>query len=307
MKKFFAAIFILAIFAGVIFYFGWVQFAIPAGYTGVMISKTGGINSSPIVPGVFRWSWEPLLPTNCKIISFSMRPVELALNTSGSLASGDLYVRFLEGSPNFSYSLSANFSLRAAQDNLPLIIEEYSIESDDELNALLEELGQKAFYSATEKYIAAQVQNAAAARSQEEAAAPPPPAASSIEALFKEEMPKWIATVSFSVAECTLPDFALYAEGASIYAEYSARRSEVAVAAAVKAAEEEIASEEQMRLFAEWGEFIQKFPLLIDFLAVARDNASDTLELLRSLKNGGSLESAKEEARPQGEEEASSP
>ena len=51
-----------------------------------------------------------------------------------------------------------------------------------------------------------------------------------------------------------------------------------------------------MRLFAQWGEFLQKFPNLIDFLAVARDNASETLELLRDLKNGGLSDGASEEA-----------
>ena len=244
MKKFLVAILILAVFAGALFYFGWVQFAVPAGFTGIIISKTGGINPAPIVPGEFRWSWERLIPTNCKILSFSLRPVELTLSASASLPSADLYSRFLEGTPDFSYSISAKLSLRALQQNLPYIIEEYNVESEDELNSLLEEAARKAFYSSAEKYIAEAAQKAAGALSQEEPMSPPLPAASSIASSFEEELPECFATVSFVVTECTLPDFALYSAGAAVYAEYAERRQEAAVAAAVKAAEEEIASEE---------------------------------------------------------------
>ena len=298
MKKFLVTLLILIVFAGAVFYLGWVQFAIPAGHTGVMISKTGGINRAPIVPGEFRWSWEPLIPTNCKILSFSLTPVELSFSESASLPSGDLYVRFLEGSPDFSYTLSATLSLRARQADLPYIIEEHSIESEDELNELLEEAARKAFYSATEKYIAAEAQKAASEQAKEGAIAPSLPDTSRIASLFEDGLPKWIATVSFSVTEASLPDFAVYAEGAAIYAEYVERRREATVAAAVRVAEEEINSAEQMRLFAEWGTFLEKFPMLIDFLAVARDNASETLELLRDLKNGGTLEGASPSPSP---------
>ena len=286
MKKFLVSVFILAIFAGAVFYFGWVQFALPAGYTGVMVSKTGGVNPAPVAPGEFRWAWERLLPTNCKIIAFSLSPVELTVNASGALASADLYARFLEGSPDFSYSISANLSVRAVQQDLPLIVEEYGIGGEDELSELLEKAAQRAFYSAAEKYIAAEAQKAA--RLEEGAIAPGLPDTSGIASLFEDELPEWIAQVSFSVTQALLPDFALYAEGSSIYGEYALRRREAAIAAAVNAAEAEIASAEQMRLFAEWGSFLEKFPSLIDFLAVARDDATDTLELLRDLKGGAS-------------------
>ena len=292
MKKFIVALFILVVIGGVVFYFGWVQFAIPAAHTGIMISKTGGISQEPIVPGEFRWSWEPLIPANCKIIAFSLRPVELSFSKSGALPSADLYPRFLEGSPDFSYRISASISLRARQADLPHIIEEYDVKSEDELNELLAEMAEKAFYGAAEKFVAQEMQRAAAALAQEEAVALSFPDTSIIASSFEEGIPKCFAVVSFSVTDAALPDFALYAEGAAIYAEYVERRREASVAAAVKVAEEEIASGEQMRLFAEWGSFLEKFPSLIDFLAVARDNASETLELLRDLKNSGSLEGA---------------
>ena len=291
MKKFLASFFILLVFAGVIFYFGWIQFAVPAGHVGVMISKTGGIDPKPIVPGNFRWAWERLLPTNCKIIVFSLRPVERAFSKSGELPSAGLYARFLEGSPDFSWTVSASASLRAKEDSLPLLVEKHGIESEDELNALILASAEQAFSDAAEKYIALAAQNAAAQGLEEGGALYLlQKDSSSFEALFAAALPEGIEAVSVSLTEAAIPDFALYNVGAAVYAEYAERRREAATAAALKAAEEEVASSEQMRLFAEWGEFLEKFPSLIDFLAVARDNASETLELLRDLKNSGTAE-----------------
>lgn len=304
MKKFFVSLFILAVFAGVVFYFGWVQFAVPAGHAGVMVSKTGGIDPAPIVPGEFRWAWEMLLPTNCAIIPFSLRPVELSFSTTGELPSADIYSRFLEGSPDFSWSISASVSLRASQEALPRLVEKYNVESEDELNALMSALAEQAFYSAAEKYIA----NAAAssllleAESAESGAAGKPSVLPDFEALFAAEMPEGFDALSAYISEATLPDFALYRTGAKVYAEYIEQYSDAAIASAIRAAEEEIASGEQMRLFAKWGAFLEKFPSLIDFLAVARDNASGTLELLRSLQNrDGAPEGEGGQAQGQGD------
>ena len=42
MKKFFVSFFIILIFCGVCFFIGFVQFHIPQGNYGVMVSKTSG-------------------------------------------------------------------------------------------------------------------------------------------------------------------------------------------------------------------------------------------------------------------------
>ncbi len=294
MKKFLVSLFILAVFAGVVFYFGWVQFAVPAGHTGVMISKTSGIDPNPIIPGEFRWAWEKLFPTNCRILAFTLRPVERSFAKSGTLPSAELYARFLEGSPSFSWTISASVSVRAEQDALPNIVEKYGVESEDELNALVSSIAEQAFLQAAEKYIALSAEKAAALQPTESGGSgafqflQPPDFA----ALFAEELPEGFSALSASVEEASLPDFALYTAGAAVYAEYAERRMEAATAAALRAAEEEVANSEQMRLFAEWGSFLEKFPSLIDFLAVARDSASETLDLLRDLKNSPSSEGA---------------
>ncbi len=275
MKKFMTFL-LLVIFASVVFYFGWVQFAVPAGHAGVIISKTGGIDSTPVIPGKFRWTWEKLLPTNCKILSFSLRPVECSFSKSGELPSAELYARFLEGSPSFSWSISASVSVRAKEYALPVIVTRYGIETEEELRILAAELAERAFSAAVEKAIAYSLELKESAMLSS--------ALADFESLFAQELPEGFAVVFAYVEEASLPDFSLYAAGSSIYAEYIAQYSEAARALAVRIAEEELANDEQMRLFEKWGSFLEKFPSLIEFLAVARDDASSALSLLQSLR-----------------------
>ena len=43
MKKALASLIILILFGGVVFYLGWVQFDVPIGNYGLMLSKTSGV------------------------------------------------------------------------------------------------------------------------------------------------------------------------------------------------------------------------------------------------------------------------
>ncbi len=299
MKKFLLSFFILLVFAGFLFFAGWVQFALSPGQAGVLISKTSGIDSEPIVPGEFRWAWERLLPTNCKLLAFTLRPASLSFSASGALPFSEEYSRFLEGSPSFSWSFSATASVSARREALPSIVERRGIETDEELNALVAALAEEAFLRAVEKCIAGAAEDALNLRGGGESVEAIAPRLLDLASLFEEELPEELDSLSFTVTESALPDFALYATGGSLYAEYLTRHSEAALERALKAAEEEVASSEQMRLFAEWGSFLEKFPSLIDFLAVARDDASETLKILQGLRGAESPQAAASEEEEQ--------
>ena len=160
MKKFLLSLFILAVFAGAVFFLGWVQFSVPAGHVGILVSKTGGINPEPVVPGQFRWTWEKLLPTNCEILIFRPVPQECTFSRSGTLPSAELYSRFLDGNPDFSWKLSASLSVAAAEDALPDLVRRFGLRSDEDLRALLDSEAGKAFQTAAEKYLEAAAQQA---------------------------------------------------------------------------------------------------------------------------------------------------
>lgn len=284
MKKFLLSLFILAVFAGAVFFLGWAQFSVPAGHVGILVSKTGGIDPEPVIPGQFRWTWEKLLPTNCEILIFRPAPQENTFSRSGTLPSAELYSRFLDGNPDFSWKLSASVSVAAAEDALPDLVRRFGLRSDEDLRALLDSEAGKAFQAAAEKYLEAAAQQAFSGEDM--------PLSVSVfsglpdfAAFVGDALPEGFSLAAANVTDSHLPDFRLYARGAEVYGEYAAEYGRMAAAVALQSAESEISSREQMRLFAEWGTFLQKFPSLIEFLAVARDDAAGTLDLLRELRS----------------------
>lgn len=288
MKKFLFSIIILAVFGGAVFFLGWIQFYVPNGRIGVMTSKTSGTDPVPIRPGEFRWAWEKLLPTNCAILVFEAKPETTALSHSGTLPSAEFYSRFLDSSPDFSWNVSADVSVKPRAEALPSLVETYGVRTDEGLRNFVATETARAFRQALEKRVDSMAREAAAG--SPEAGGGFPRAASldsaALADILSREMPAELELLSASVTEASFPDFNLYGEGAEIYASYSKRYREAATAAALRAAEAEIEEKEQMRRFAEWGGFLQKFPSLVDFLAVARDDAAGTLDLLRDLKAG---------------------
>ena len=91
MKKFLACVFILAVFSGVVFYFGWTQFRVKPDTIGIVVSKTHGIDDKPVLNGKFSWHWQFLLPTNAELRTFEIKPVNVTKEVSGCLPSGEAY------------------------------------------------------------------------------------------------------------------------------------------------------------------------------------------------------------------------
>ena len=87
IKKFFANIVILAIFAAVVFYIGWITFLVKPGFCAVMSSKTSGIYEKPVMSGAMTWRWERLLPTNVTLETFDLAPFKSTQVVSGELPS----------------------------------------------------------------------------------------------------------------------------------------------------------------------------------------------------------------------------
>ena len=127
MKKMMVTLMILAIIAGAVFFAGWIQFSVPAGKYAVLVSKTGGVNPLPVIPAQFRWQWERLIPTNTKLIVFDLSPRTRFMTAKGTLPSGDIYSKMLEGSPDFSWKISLTVTARVSPQILPTLVKEQNI------------------------------------------------------------------------------------------------------------------------------------------------------------------------------------
>lgn len=203
MKKFLACVFILAIFTGIVFYAGWTQFRVKPDTIGVVVSKTSGIDSKPVLNGEFAWHWQFLLPTNATLKSFQIKPVNIQKSVSGSLPSGEAYAAIYGAQGLFDYSFTFDISLTLSPEAIVELMKENKITNDKDLNAYLE-----AAAATLAQHAAAYILNRAEANSGFRA-----------EALKREEIlrgiqiykdfPELDVTV-FAIQSSKLPDYKMY-------------------------------------------------------------------------------------------------
>lgn len=138
MKKFLACVFILAVFSGVVFYFGWTQFRVKPDTIGIVVSKTNGIDDKPVLNGEFAWHWQFLLPTNATLKSFQIKPVNSKKTITGTLPSGDAYASIYGAEGLFNYSFTFDISLTVSPEAVVELMKLNKITDDADLTAYLE-------------------------------------------------------------------------------------------------------------------------------------------------------------------------
>ncbi|MBO5100769.1 MAG: hypothetical protein J6K22_02480 [Spirochaetaceae bacterium] len=279
MKKFLISMFILIIFAGAIFFIGWGQFAVPAGSYGVMVSKTSGISQKTIVPGEFCWFWERLLPTNTSMRIFSIIPVTRTTTISGELPSADIYSPMLEGSPNFSYKFSVQTELMMKSNYLPNFVRRTDAKENEQLQEYLNQQGDLIAQEVIQYILSKSLDNAnnlmLLATDTEELKA-----GINADSKFKD-----LEISNITVKTAQMPDTELYNIAKASYAEFQAKVKQ-SLAELTKNQSTITANDYlQIERFARWGKILQEYPILIDFLAVSRDDASKAIGALDSLNN----------------------
>ena len=133
MKKFLISLFILIIFSAFVFFFGWTQYRVKPGEFGVVISKTNGINETPIQNGEFSWYWQFLLPTNAILKTFTVEPVFVTKQIKGTLPSGDFYASYTP-KETFDYSFEFSMSLTVSEQNVITLLKENKITTQNDLS-----------------------------------------------------------------------------------------------------------------------------------------------------------------------------
>lgn len=279
MKKFLISMFILIIFAGAIFFIGWGQFAVPAGSYGVMVSKTSGISQKTIVPGEFCWFWERLLPTNTSMRIFSIIPVTRTTTISGELPSADIYSPMLEGSPNFSYKFSVQTELMMKSNYLPNFVRRTDAKETEQLQEYLNQQGDLIAQEVIQYILSKSLDNAnnlmLLATDTEELKT-----GINADSKFKD-----LEISNIIVKTAQMPDTELYNIAKASYAEFQAKVKQ-SLAELTKNQSTITANDYlQIERFARWGKILQEYPILIDFLAVSRDDASKAIGALDSLNN----------------------
>lgn len=138
MKKFFICIFIIAIFGVFVFFIGWTQIKVKPNNIGIVISKLGGINEKPIIPGEFSWNKEFLLPTNAELKIFELVPLNTTKTISGKLPSANIYSSFFTSGIDFNYEITYSLTLNITPQDLVALYKQNKISNSEDIKLYLE-------------------------------------------------------------------------------------------------------------------------------------------------------------------------
>lgn len=211
MKKALVSLIILILFGVAVFYFGWVQFDVPIGKYGLLLSKTSGIHPELIESGKFLWRWERLLPTNTQLRIFSLDPVSQTDTFSSSLPSAQLYATKLEGNPDFTYTITVESKAKIHPQDLIPLVEQYNLQDQESLEKLIrEELHQ--FNIAITSYLLEETQNDTTGLKLQTITTK-----ELVEALQIKEQAPWLEIVSTDIRDVKMPDASLYLTAKNAY------------------------------------------------------------------------------------------
>ncbi len=275
MKKFIAILVVLMIAAGAAFFFGWVQFRVPAGSYGVYVTKTRGWNPEVLVPGRFAWTWEALIPSNLRLFLFSIDPKTEKVDLEGVLPSGEVYSGFAVGKPDFSYNLSYSITASVRPEALPSLSENRKIETQEALDAWLDAAIRRAGES---------LRGVVLARASEPEwisglISGDRKLAEDLADRAAEAVPE-LEVREVSVRSVKVPDLDLYQDARAKYRSFLAASNASTGPALEREALIRAQTELRIESLERYGELITKYPKLIDFLAVENRTDASLLEAL---------------------------
>lgn len=259
MKKAIISLIIILLFAGTIFYFGWVQFAVPTGHCGVLISKTSGVNPKPIISGKFAWCWERLLPTNTELLIFNLEPITSTETISATLPSGGTYSSILQSTPDFSYSVSLKTTAKLRPDYIVQLVKQNDIRTQEDLDEVTKSLIRQFDADAVE-FVLKNAQNTSDTLSIK------PVSTDEILAGTKaaESFPE-LEIISVELFNVKIPDMTLYNFAKELYLKTQAEKENFSLQEKSIKIDSEIKSN-QFESLIELGEIFTKYPILVEYL-----------------------------------------
>jgi len=249
------------------FFIGWAQFSVPPGSYGVISSKTHGVDPEPVHSGEFRWIWYKLIPTNVQIAVFRIVPVKYHVDFNSSLPSGDSYASFAGLGADFSWELKGEITFSLDPQALVSVVSGENLLSQEELDAYLQDIAPNI------ELIILRVLSSAETDSRRLERILAGNADEEMEKEVKNRFPQ-IRDFSFVIQSSKYPDFILYRQVRLLYEEFLAKQREYVTAAFGRRAETHIESRFHFDELERYGELLTKYPVLLEYLAMNRENSN---------------------------------
>ncbi len=255
-------LFLLA--AGTVFYFGWVQFELPANTYAVLFSKTGGYDDQIIEPGKFNWKWERILPTNSTLFKFLIENQTVSLDYEGGLPSGELYSSITPQNPDFSYNWSFTISYTLDETKLPQLLKDKKIDNEN-LTGFYESIEtefSRIIKDSSKEFFTQNLMRGSNTYSE-------------LENLIFEKLKSrysYISIKNLTVRDFHFPDLELYDKTRDIYFQILDKRKETEIASEQWAIESKINLDTKLEILSKYGELLSKYPILVDYFALNPDS-----------------------------------
>jgi len=267
MKKFLISLFIIIILCAAAFFIGWIQFSVPPGSYGVINSKTHGVDTEVARSGEFRWIWYKLIPTNVQITVFRIEPVKYHVDFNSSLPSGDSYASFAGMGADFSWELKGEISFNLDPDALVSVVSKNNLASQENLDAYLQDIALNIevivlrILSSSETD-SLRLEKILSGNIDEE-----------MEKEITDRFPQ-IRDFTFVIQSAKYPDFVLYRQVRLLYDEFLAKQREYVTEAFGRRAESHIETQFRFGELERYGELLTKYPVLLEYLAMNRDDGN---------------------------------
>ena len=272
LKKLFATMIVLILAGGAAFYFGWVQFKVNTDECGVLISKTSGVYPQIIEKGVFCWRWEPLLPTNAKLLTFSLKPQSFKKSIHGSLPSAGVYATQIKGTPDFAYQFDFDFSLKLKKDALLKRAGDAYLSTDADLTEFLNQTADRLSEQIAQYLIAESAKDPAAIAVNRDTDQILSGIGISSGALDGVEV------VSVFIKDAKIPDLNLYNRAKQTYMTFQDYVDEALTKSAQHQADTILSDNRAVSRLTQIGETLKKYPDLAQIL-----KNGDSADFIKSL------------------------
>ena len=272
---------ILLACAAAVFFFGWTQFSVPAGKYGVMLSKSGGYYPQAIMPGNFTWRWERIVPTNAQILVFDLTPRQVNYTADGLLPSADLYSKVLNTKENFSWGFGMDALVTLKPEKLVSIVEKNTVQTQEALEAYIDSHIRAVLQTIMYRYVSELIDNPYEYQQVK----------TDYHALsekIKDELTKAtgqdFSVEAVTLTKLTIPDIHTYKIAEQAYNTYEQQREILLAETAAKEAQYSASEQFQIDRLTKWGDFLAKYPHIIELIAVAQQDSKAALNALKSLE-----------------------
>ncbi len=269
---------VLLVFAGGVFYAGYVSFLVKAGTCSVMVSKTGGIHENVIESGKFAWRWERLFPTNVTLIPFDLAPCKTSVQVSGELPGGSTYSVLFDEKPDFSYSASIDVGIRITPEGIHHLYECGVIKDNDGLKSYLDGKCRTASAIIVRELIEKPSSFSTAIIS------PFSLASNDLERIVKAHEDEFenLEIISVDFERIRIPDIEIYCKAKDCYDSYMKALNGKLSELAEKQAESMAEKDSAMKQLEKFGEILEKHPHLESLFKSG--DITQTMNAIKSLK-----------------------